>query len=95
METVVERLRNLPEGHCIDLRSYKRNRSLLFIMNNNEEILIIEDGYEKKKHIVSLGNVRKKLKSLIKREFPRSRKLRLYNLGPFDESVENRNMKKL
>ncbi|WP_027180317.1 hypothetical protein [Maridesulfovibrio bastinii] len=95
VETVIEKLQKLSDGHSIDLRSYKRDRSLIFVKINNREILILEDGYEKKKHIVSLDVIRRKLKNLIKKEFPRSRKLRLYSLGQFDESLKDRKLKKI
>lgn len=95
VETVFEKIKKLDHNHAIDLRSYKRDRSLIFVTINNNEILIIEDGYEKREHIVSLEGFRRKLKNLIKKEFPRSRKLRLYNLGQFDDSVKNRKVKKI
>lgn len=66
LETIVEKLCKLPEGHSIVLRSYKRNRSLLFFRDNNDEILIIEDGYEKKKYVLFIAEVHRMLKNLIK-----------------------------
>ncbi|WP_309299744.1 hypothetical protein [Maridesulfovibrio hydrothermalis] len=91
----MRKLKKLPVGHCIDLRTYKRNRSLLIIHIKDHEFIIYEDGYEKNTHEVKLKGVRKLLKTLFKREFPRSNKIRMYELGEYDEQMRERKMKKL
>ncbi|OEU70203.1 MAG: hypothetical protein BA863_13305 [Desulfovibrio sp. S3730MH75] len=95
LESVLRKLKKLPVGHCIDLRTYKRNRSLLILHHIDEEFTIFEDGYEVLEHKTTLKTVRKLLKNLFKREFPRSNKIRMYDLGEFDETMRERELKKL
>lgn len=95
LESVLRKLKKLPVGHCIDLRTYKRNRSLLILHYLNENFIIYEDGYETIEHEATLNEIRKILKIIFKREFPRSNKIRIYELGEYDESMRVRDMKKL
>lgn len=95
LESVLRKLKKLPAGHCIDLRTYKRNRSLLILHVRDGNFIVYEDGYEVAAHETNLKSMRKLLKTLFKREFPRSNKIRLYELGEFNDSLRERNMKKL
>ncbi len=95
LESVLRKLKKLPVGHCIDLRTYKRNRSLLILHIKDDEYITYEDGYETITHQAKLKGMRKLLKTLFKREFPRSNKIRMYELGEYDESMRSREMKKL
>ena len=45
VSAVCERLKKLPVGHYIDLKTYKRNRSLIIAKMNEEDLLVIENGY--------------------------------------------------
>ena len=47
IETVITKLKKLPLEHYLDLRTYKRNRSLVIIKKSEDDFLIIEDGYFK------------------------------------------------
>jgi hypothetical protein len=85
VDTVVERLKRLPVSHYLDLRTYKRNRSVVIVKQGEDEVLVIEDGYFKEQFRVSPEKLRKVLKILLRREFPRSRKIRLYVMGEFVE----------
>ena len=67
--------------HCLDLRSYKRDRSVLIIRVKEKEFQVIENGFHQEVFEVDLPGLRALLKKLIKREFPRSNKLRIYMLG--------------
>ena len=84
IETVCERIEKLPLGHYLDIRSYKRNRSVI-IAKMEKELLVIEDGYVKTRFLIKPEKLKKVLKTLLKREFPRSRKIRLYVMGRFSE----------
>ena len=95
LESVLRKLKKLPVGHCIDLRTYKRNRSLLILHINDGEFIIYEEGYETNTHEIKLSGMRKILKMLFKREFPRSNKIRMYELGEYDQSMRVREVKKL
>ena len=95
VDTVCDRLRKLPGGECIDLRTYKRNRSVLIIKENDEMIKVIEDGFYKETFQVPIGKFRKTLRTLLRKEFPRSRKIRVYSLGMYREGAQGIERKKL
>jgi len=83
IDTVRERLEKLPLGHYIDLKTYKRNRTVIIVKIDEKELLVIEDGYFKDRFLIKPDKLKKLLKTLLKREFPRSKKIRLYVLGKF------------
>lgn len=80
------RIAKLPVGHAIDLRTYKRDRSVVIVKLTAEQLLIIEDGFEQNEYRIEKGGLQKILKTLLKREFPRSNKVRLYQLGEYPPS---------
>lgn len=86
--TVIPRkLAALPIGHALDLRTYKRNRSVVFVRQGEDAFLVLENGFEEHRfEAVPQKGLRRLLKTLLSREFPRSTKMRLYDLGPFDEA---------
>jgi hypothetical protein len=43
IDTVCERLKNLPLGHYLDLKTYKRNRSIIIAKIDEEDLLVIEN----------------------------------------------------
>jgi hypothetical protein len=86
IDAVCERLKKLPVSHCLDLRTYKRNRSVMIAKVAEDDLLIIEDGYFKERFRIKPEKLKKALKTLMKKEFPRSRKIRLYAL---DKLVED------
>ncbi|MBN1842699.1 MAG: hypothetical protein JW883_10515 [Deltaproteobacteria bacterium] len=85
IDTVCERLKKLPLGHYLDLQTYKRNRSLLIARMDEGDLLVIENGYFKERFRVRPEKLKKLLKTLLKKEFPRSQKIRLYVMGEFEE----------
>ncbi len=87
LRTLPRKLAALPLGHALDLRTYKRNRSVVFARQGDDAYLVIENGYEQRRfEAVPASGLRRLLKALLAREFPRSTKIRLYDLGLFDES---------
>jgi hypothetical protein len=88
-QTLLARLDDLDAGHCIDIRTYKRNRSVLFIKVSEDEFRVRENGYRTETFEVRRGKLKKLIKTLIKREFPRSRKVRLYDLGEYDPEAHD------
>ncbi len=97
IQAVTERLQNLPAGHYLDVRTYKRNRYVLFIKMAEDDFLIIENGYYQERYEnVPMKKINKLFKNLLKREFPRSTKVRVYNMGEYDrKSAENLHRKQL
>jgi hypothetical protein len=96
IDAVLTRFANLPEGHCLDMRTYKRNRSVLLVRLPGGRARVIENGYEQNDFEIDAGKLKKTLKTLLRREFPRSTKIRLYALGEFgEEHLGDRGLKKL
>jgi hypothetical protein len=85
VDTVCERLKKLPISHCLDLRTYKRNRSVMIAKLAEDDLLVVENGFFQERFRVKPDKLRKLLKTLMKKEFPRSRKIRLYVLDKFSE----------
>ncbi|MDY6990016.1 MAG: hypothetical protein SWQ30_18395 [Thermodesulfobacteriota bacterium] len=85
VDTVFERLKTLPVSYCLDLRTYKRNRSVMIAKLAEDDLLVVESGFFKERFRVKPQKLKKLLKTLMKKEFPRSRKIRLYVLNRFSE----------
>ncbi|UIJ38579.1 hypothetical protein LWC08_03140 [Desulfobaculum bizertense] len=86
LKELTRQIDKLPVGHCVDTRSYKRDRSVLFIRVDSKRIRIVENGFEQRDLVVNEGaELRKQIKRVSRVEFPRSHKIRLYNLGEFTE----------
>ena len=77
----------------IELSSYKRNRSIAIAVLTDNHVMIWEKGYMEAEMIVDINELPKLLKTMIKREFPRSRKVRIHK---FSDPIElDRTRKKL
>ena len=87
IDTIVERLKGLPIGHYLNLQTYKRNRWVIIVKNGEDELQVIENGFYKERFLVAPSKLKKLLKTLMKKEFPRSRKVRLHTMGPFSEEA--------
>lgn len=83
IQTLLERLDKLPAGHCLEIRTYKRNRRVMFRRDLETTWSILQDGFEHRLYQdVPRDKLRKLLQSLLRKEFPRSSKIRVYALGP-------------
>ncbi|MBU4263288.1 MAG: hypothetical protein KKC76_15640 [Proteobacteria bacterium] len=70
-----------PRG--VEILTYKRNRGVSIIRLAEDSFLVRERGYEEHEMQVSFTDLARVLKSMAKREFPRSRQVRIYQLeGP-------------
>ncbi len=85
---VLAKLDKLPKGHAIDLRTYKRNRSVIIRKEDEESFYFVENGFYQDQFTVPKDKVKKTLKKMLKKEFPRSRKVRVYDLGVWDEKTD-------
>lgn len=65
--------------------SYKRNRTIAITHLGNDQFLLTEKGYVEDENNVNGSILQKELKKAIKREFPRSRKVRLVK---FDDPAQ-------
>jgi len=78
-------LKRCSAGGGMELMSYKRNRTIAVIKVTSENYRLLEKGYVVGETTVNLAQVEKKLKKIMKREFPRSRKIRLHKLTREEE----------
>jgi hypothetical protein len=78
--TVLRRIKKLPFGHGLDLRTYKRDRSILITRKTDDRFTVIQNGFGKEQFEVSTTELTRLLKGLLKKEFPRSNKVRLYSV---------------
>ncbi|MBM9513240.1 hypothetical protein [Desulfogranum marinum] len=75
-KTITTLMKTTPPGG-VALFSYKRNRSVALIRQDEEIFLIKEHGYIVQEVVSRTDGLSRLLKEMIKREFPRSRKVRL------------------
>lgn len=85
IDTVIKRLKNLPINNYLDIRTYKRNRSVIIVKKKDDELLLIQNGYDRQTYSIKSSQLKKLLKTLLKKEFPRSNKVRLYTMGEYNE----------
>ncbi len=71
------RLSKLENGEAILLQPYKKDRSVYIIKCSNS-YKIIERGFIRKEFSVEMQKIRKSLKIVCRKEFPRSNKIWLY-----------------
>lgn len=81
IRTLLPKLEKLSPPQGIELLSYKRNRSIAVLLLGDNTFLVRERGYREEEQVVEKNWLHKYLKSLIKYEFPRSRKIRLYQIN--------------
>ena len=78
IRSLIQKLEKLNPPQGIELLSYKRNRSIAVLLLPDNTFLVREQGYREAEQVVDQAGLQKHLKSLIKYEFPRSRKVRMY-----------------
>jgi len=78
---ILSRLKKLPIGGGIDLRTFKRDRSVVIRRDEDDSFTITENGFRSETFASDIKGMRKLLKTLLKREFPRSNKIRVYDLN--------------
>ncbi len=88
VQAILNKLDKIPCGHALDLRTYKRNRSVIILKQTEDSYRIIEDGFSQERFTVPSAKLKKTLQKLLKKEFPRSRKVRVYDLGSWDEDKD-------
>ncbi len=90
LNIVLQKLEKLNQPQGIELLSYKRNRSIAVFLLGDNTFFVRERGYREGEQTIGKAGLAKHLKSLIKYEFPRSRKVRLYQLENHSELEKNR-----
>ena len=85
LRNLLQKLEKLYPPQSIELLSYRRNRSIAVLLLDDDKILVRERGYRDAEQVVEKSLLPRHLKLLIKYEFPRSRKVRMYQLdGPLE-----------
>ncbi|MCK5340673.1 MAG: hypothetical protein KAJ60_06335 [Desulfobulbaceae bacterium] len=83
IERVISILKKLKPDQGVEVLSYKRNRGISLVLVDNDTVFLRERGYVTEEYEIPMDVLRKTMKTLVKREFPRSRKVRVYNIeGP-------------
>ena len=90
LRSLLQKLKKLNPPQGIELLSYKRNRSIAVLLLEDEKILVRERGYRDEDQVVEKATLSKCIKSLIKYEFPGSRKVRMYLVDNPLELEKNR-----
>ena len=91
IETTMQKLEKLEIGQCLDIRSFKRNRKVV-IVRTFSGYNLYEDGFEQHEFLdLTEEKLRKLLKTIEKREFPRSNRLRFYTLNSREDSLSRAN----
>lgn len=85
IHSVLQRLDKLSPPQGIQLLSYKRNRSVAVLLRKDNTFYVRERGYREDEQVINRAGLHKHLKALIKYEFPRSRKIRLYQINDLRE----------
>ncbi len=92
LRRVKQQLKKMQPGQCIEILSYKRNRGVSVTLLEDGRLHVRERGYEEQEWEVEQSGLSRLLKSVMKREFPRSRKLRVYR---FDSPDQTERQKKI
>jgi hypothetical protein len=75
ISTVQKRLERGSVGIGIELKTYKRDRGITIVKVTDDHLLIREDGFVKNEFEIPVEKLKKTLRSLLKKEFPRSKKV--------------------
>lgn len=90
---IIPKIKSLSQTEKLIFTTYKRNRSITISKLSEEEFIFRQQGYAEKEFKVKEKDLKKVLKKLLKEEFPRSHRIRVY-LVPKEENMLN-NLKKL
>ena len=70
-------MRKMETGDSLELLTWKKDRSLLLVKQSGEKVVVVERGFVEEEYQVEFNKLKKLLKSLLKREFHRSHKIRI------------------
>ncbi|NDV22923.1 hypothetical protein [Desulfovibrio sp. JC022] len=87
IENIMRKLKKIPAGQGLDLRTYKRDRSVAIMRTGVDSFSVVENGFDNEQFEEDFKGLKKLLKKLLKREFPRSNKIRVYDISERDLSI--------
>ena len=93
IRNLLQKLEKLSPPQGIELLSYKKNRSIAVLLQEDDTVLVRERGYREADQIMGKKELQNHLKTLVKYEFPRSRKIRMCQID--DPGKLERPLKKL
>jgi len=77
VQEVLRCLRKMETGDSLELLTWEKDRSLLLVKQSGEKVVVVERGFVEEEYQIEFNKLKKLLKSLLKREFPRSHKIRI------------------
>lgn len=86
LHATLARLSRLKEGEGLLLQPYKKDRAVC-VIRRRETFQVLERGFSRQEFFVETEKIRKLLKGLCKKEFPRSNTVWLNLLGPEEADV--------
>lgn len=90
---LMQKLEKLTPPQGIELLSYKRNRSIAVLLIADNSFRVCVRGYREEEQVIDKTGLQRHMKSLIKYEFPRSRKIRMYQLdSPRDLNKQHKKL---
>ncbi len=93
LRRALDTLKKFNEGCGLEILSYKRNRGITVLKLSSGNFRLVERGYLDQEVEVSEKQLSRQLKSMMKREFPRSRKVRMYCLNdPSQVGIERKRL---
>lgn len=94
IDDAIKKLKKMNTLNCLDIRTYKRDRSILIEKLENGYNLY-EKGFDNQEFKeISEEQLKKLLKTIQRKEFPRSSMVRFYKLERRDEISEHNNRRK-
>lgn len=81
--SVLGRLKRTGIGGGVDIRPFKKDRSVLVRRLGDDEFEVLRDGFEQARYEeLDSAKLRRLLKTLLKKEFPRSNKVHVTAVEP-------------
>ncbi len=80
VNTVMRRMKKASPGSGIMLLTYKKDRHVAITLTDSGRLMVEEHGFEEQKFEIEQKALKKTLKTLLKREFPRSRKVHIKSI---------------
>lgn len=85
LRDAIRLIQKSPVNGGVEILSYKRNRTVALLRLDEETILVRERGYLDEERTIAISTLGKTLKPILKREFPRSRKVRFFKFTSAEE----------
>lgn len=85
---IERRLKDMQPKEAVEFKTYKKDRSLLLYLGDNEQFQLIERGFENEDYSGDARNIMKQVIKSLRIEFPRSNKAWVYYYRDLDSPLE-------